>query len=138
MGLFPSYSHTRTLKKLPVVFQSSESLVVHIFTHGTRNIFPMERGGVLVLAMVKFSKSPKTSKSSLSLMGRGGLSARFCASLIHHKNFSFCLKTSKSLLFLIGGGFWYLQVIKFSKFSNHPNHHFPQWGEGFGAKFGQA
>ena len=50
MGLFPSYSHTPT-DKLPVVFQTSESLVVHIYTWYkeyfskglySRNIFSMD------------------------------------------------------------------------------------------------
>ena len=81
---FP-HIHTHPLIKLPVVFQSSESLVVHIYTwykeyfsHGiySRTILSMDYiqargGGVLVLAMVKFSKSPKTSKSSLSQLGEG-------------------------------------------------------------------
>ena len=64
----------------------------------------------------------------------GGVWCKVWASLSPHKNFSFCLKTSKSLLFLMGRGFWYLQVIKFSKFSNHPNLHFPQWGGGVWCK----
>ena len=68
-----------------------------IFTFSNR-----ERGRILVLAMVTFSKSPKTSKSSLSLMGGGGLKsslspmgreegvgAKFGAILSPDKNVSF-------------------------------------------------
>ena len=85
MGLFP-HIYTHQLLKLPVVFPS--------FTHGTRNIFAMEyiqgiflpwiifrRGETGWVAMVKFSKSPKTSISSHTPM-KGG-EGRFGAQLWH-------------------------------------------------------
>ena len=90
-------------------------------------------GGVLVLAMVTFSKSPKasksslsplggyykTSKSSLTLMGGGVLLLAMVKqnNELHNKyivvlvvvKFSKSLKSSKSSLPLMGGeGFWYL------------------------------
>ena len=63
--------HTHPMIKLLVVFQSSrEFSCSHL--HMVQGIFfPWiifrgdERGGLLVLAMVKFSNSPRTSKSSL-------------------------------------------------------------------------
>ena len=82
------------------------------FPKHPNSYFPQWGRGVLVLAIVKFSKCPKRSKSSLSLMGRG-----WGVLVLAMVKFSKSPKTSKSLLSLMGEG-------------GVPNLHFSQWGRG--------
>ena len=106
-----------------MVFQFSENLVVHIYTWYKEYFFlglhsevscPMqvqreEREGVLVLAIVKLSKSPKRSKSSLSpLVGEVLVLAMVKLSKSH--------KTSRSSLSPVVGGVLVLEMVKFSKY----------------------
>ena len=59
-----------------------------------------EVGGVLVLAMVKFPKSPKTSKSSLSPVGGGEVGGVLVLTMV---KFPKSLKTFRFSLSLMGG-----------------------------------
>ena len=99
----------------------------------------------MVLAMVKFSKSPKTSQSSLFLMGEGVV-------VLEMVKFSKSPKTSQSSLFLMGEGVVIFEMVKFSKSPRSsistlsligegvPNLYIPKLGRGgvFGVKFGAS